>query len=315
MRWSRYSPAYSNNDRISNYIPRLYNGTAPLSGLVKPGQAGFGRSVWQPYNKGFQLRVGLAWDVKGDGKTAVRFGFGRFMSRSNVIEDVLRLSGNPPWTASVSSGWGGNAYAMLSDDPTFRSLDTINPGLKNALAGVSNNTGFNAVDENFRPPESWQWNLTVSREIIKNTVAEFSYIGNHGSHIWRRGVHFNEVPPEKRAAVVAAHTQAVANANRIFPNLRPITMSESNGDSDYKSRQVWINLRFTNRLSCQVAYTWSHTTSNVPLTSFTRQTTDPFNFNLDSGYSDLDRTHMLVTNAVYALPTFKNTAPFLTPPL
>jgi hypothetical protein len=311
MRWSRYSPAYSNNDRISNYIPRLYNGKDPLSGLVKPNQAGFGRSLWHPYNNGFQPRVGVAWDVKGDGKTAFRAGFGRFMSRSNVIEDVLRLSGNPPWTAVVNSNWGGGT-ANLADDPTFRSLDTINPGLKNALAGVSNSTGFNAVDENFRPPESWQWNITVSREILKNTVAEISYIGNHGTHIWRRGVNFNEVTPDKRAAVVTAFTtgdpnvQAIANANRLFPNLGGITMSESNGISDYKALQVWVNRRFTNNLSWQVAYTWSHAVSNAPLTSFTSATTDPFNFDLDKGDSDLDRRHMFVANAVYELPSFKS---------
>src|SRR5882724_7549600 len=312
MRWSRYSPAYSNNDRISNYIPRLYDGKNPLSGLIKPGQAGFGRSLWHPYNKGFQPRVGVAWDVKGDGKTAVRAGFGRFMSRSNVIEDVLRLSGNPPWTTTVNSNWGGDGASKLSDDPTFRSLDTINPGLKSNVAGVSNTTGFSAVDENFRPPESWQWNMTVSREIIKNTVAEVSYIGNHGTHIWRRAVNVNEVPLAKRAAVVQAFTnndpnaQNIANANRLFPNLGPITMSESNGISNYKALQIWVNRRFTNRLSWQVAYTLSHTTSNVPLTSFTSGTTDPFNFDLDKGDSDLDRRHMLVSNAVYALPTFKN---------
>jgi len=312
MRWSRYSPAYSNNDRISNYIPRLYDGVHPLSGLVKPGEAGFGRSLWHPYNKGFQPRVGVAWDVKGDGKTAVRAGFGRFMSRSNVIEDVLRLSGNPPWTTTVNSNWGGDGATKLSDDPTFRSLDTIGPGLKNAVAGVSNTTGFSAVDENFRPPESWQWNITVSREIIKNTVAEVSYIGNHGTHIWRRGVNVNDVPLAKRAVVVQAflndnaNAQAVANANRVFPNLGGITMSESNGISDYKALQVWVNRRFTKGLSWQVAYTLSHATSNVPLTSFTSGTTDPFNFDLDKGDSDLDRRHMFVSNAVYVLPTFKS---------
>jgi hypothetical protein len=123
-------------------------------------------------------------------------------------------------------------------------------------------------------------------------------------------VNVNDVTPAKRAAVVqvfqnTGDAQATANANRIFPNLGPITMSESNGISDYKALQVWVNRRFTKGLSWQVAYTWSHATSNVPLTSFTSATTDPFNFDLDKGDSDLDRRHMFVSNAVYSLPTFK----------
>jgi hypothetical protein len=103
------------------------------------------------------------------------------MGRANVIEDILRMTNNPPWTTTVNSNWGGDANARLSDDPTFRSLDTINSGLRNAVAGVSNNTTFNAVDPNFRPPDSYQWNLTVSRQIMKDTVLEVSYIGNGGT--------------------------------------------------------------------------------------------------------------------------------------
>ena len=40
LRWSRYSPAYANDDHISNYVPSLFNGTNPLSGLVRGDQAG-----------------------------------------------------------------------------------------------------------------------------------------------------------------------------------------------------------------------------------------------------------------------------------
>lgn len=308
LRWSRFSPAYSDDNRISNYVPSLFDGKNPLSGLVRADQAGnadLPRSLVRSYNTGYQPRLGLAWDIFGDGKTAVRAGFGRYMGRANVIEDILRMAGNPPWSTTVDTGWqGGNIN--LADCPTCRSLDTINPGLKNAVAGVGPSTAFNVVSTDFRPPESWQWNISISREVMKNTVAEVSYIGNHGLHLWRRGVSYNDVVPSARLAVAQSNNDAaVVNANRIHPGLGPLTGSESSGDSHYHALQVWVNRQFTKRLSFQLSYTWSHTITNVPLASFTTNTSDPFNYDLDRGNADLDRRHMFVANAVYVLPSFK----------
>ena len=312
LRWSRYAPAYSDNNRVSNYVPSLYDGTNPLSGLVQAdqaGKAGLPRSLVNPYNKGFQPRLGIAWDIFGDGKTALRLGAGRYMGRTQVIGDLLQMAINPPWSTVVDTGWQGGR-TTLADCPTCRSLDTINSGLKNAVAGVGAGTSFSAINTNFRPPESWQWNVTISRELMKNTIAEVSYVGNHGLHLWRSAVPYNDVVPSARLAIANAirngeDTAPIIAANAIHKGLGPLTGDESSGDSRYNALQVWLNRRFSNRLAFQASYTWAHAITNVPLTSFTGATSDPFNYDLDRGDADLDRRQMFVTNAVYELPSFQ----------
>lgn len=329
LRYSVFPPAWEQDNRISNFIPSLYDGVDFNTGLVTAEegiQLGFGRALVKSYKGGWQPRVGIAWDVFGTGKTAVRAGFGRYMSRSQVIEDLLRLTGNPPWTTTVSagSGWNG-AGTTLANCPTCRSLDTINPGLATNVAGVNPSAGFAAVDTNFRPPESYQWNLTVSHELLKNTVLEASYIGNHGLHIWRRNVNRNDIAPGApcrgaacdgsnrsarlqiaRAALGLGGDQGALTAdNRVLRGVGNVMTDESNGNSSYNAMQLWLNRRFSDQLAFQVAYTWSHAISDVSLTSFTNSLSDPFNFNLDRGDADLDRRHTFVSNVVYVLPTFK----------
>lgn len=335
VRYSTFPPAWEADNRISNFFPSLYNGVDFNSGLVtseEGQQMGLPRSLVNTYKQGWQPRVGLAWDVFGSGKTSVRIGFGRYMSRSQVIEDLLRMTANPPWTTTVSagSGWNG-AGTTLANCPTCRSLDTINPGLKTNVAGVNPSAGFNAVDLNFRPPESYQWNLTISHQLTNDTVLDVSYIGNHGLHIWRRNVNRNDIPPNQvcrgaacdgsnrdarlqisRASLGVTSSpvfsdlagQLIAD-NRVLRNVGSIQTDESDGNSSYHSLQLWLNRRFSKGLQFQAGYTWSHTISDVALTSFTNTTSDPFNFDSDKGDADLDRRHTFVANVVYQLPLFK----------
>jgi hypothetical protein len=306
LRYSLFPPAYSGDNEISNWLPNLYDGHNVNSGFVQPGNGNLPRALVNTYKMGFQPRVGFAWDVNGDGKMAVRIGAGRYIARSNVIASLLRMASNPPWNTSVDTGWQSGAIS-LADCPTCRSLDTINPGLKNSAAGLGT---VYSVDPNFKPPESWQWNLTVSREVMKNTVVEASYIGNHGLHIWRLiNGNYNDTLPQFRATIVHDFglnptADQVAKYRR-FVGVPNVTRDESTGDSNYHALQVWVNRRFSNRLAFQAAYTWSHSISNVPTQSYISATTDVFDYNLDRGNSDLDRRHMFVFNATYSLPTFQ----------
>lgn len=337
LRYSMFPPAWEADNHISNFYPSLYNGVDFNTGLVTADEAvqmGLSRSTINTYKQGWQPRVGLAWDVHGTGKTAVRAGFGRYMSRSNVIEDLLRLTANPPFTTTISAGSGWNGLGTtLANCPTCRSLDTINPGLKTNVAGVNPNAGFNAVDPNFRPPESYQWNLTISHELFKDTTLEASYIGNHGLHIWRRNVNVNDIAPNQacrgsacdgsaddarlqiaRASLNVASPKtgkvqdsgALIADNRVMRGVGNITTDQSTGNSSYHAMQLWLNRRFTRRLAFQGAYTWGHAISDVALTAFTNATSDPFNFRADKGDADLDRRHTFVGNVVYVLPNFRS---------
>jgi hypothetical protein len=185
----------------------------------------------------------------------------------------------------------------------------------------------------FRPPESYQWNLTISHQLMKNTTFEASYIGNHGLHIWRRNVNRNDIPPNQicrgsacdgssadarlqfaRATnnIVSPVTGTVQDSgqlradNRLLRGIGTINTDESNGNSSYHAMQLWLNRRFSDRLAFQASYTWGHAISDVALTSFTNTTSDPFNFQSDKGDADLDRRHTFVSNVVYVLPSFRS---------
>jgi hypothetical protein len=112
-------------------------------------------------------RVGFAWDVAGDGKTAVRGGWGVFYDRyqDDWILDLIEL---PPVL---------NTYNLF--------YTTLPELLNNPLTATP--TGVRYINE-FTPPTVYNWSLGVQREIGFQLVADVAYVGNKGTNSRSRAI-------------------------------------------------------------------------------------------------------------------------------
>ncbi len=117
-------------------------------------------------------RIGFAFDPKGDGKWAIRAGYGIFFEHTNGNEaNTESLENSPP--LSIAS--------QQVNIPGYASVGTVagSPPEQNPLS-------VSAIPEKTVWPYAQQWHLDVQHDIATNTVATVSYVGSKGTHLGRQ---------------------------------------------------------------------------------------------------------------------------------
>ncbi len=279
---------------------------------------GTGRQMFQDNWGLIEPRIGFAYDVFGNGKTAVRGGYGMFHDR--VFDNLFgNARSNPPFEAQF------NNYPLLTS-PGYPTLETEPaPGALIPTANIYPGDLLEPVtiDPKLKIPGSQSWNLGVQHQFAHDITVEANYVGSHGTHLLRE-INGNPPQPGLVAQLLAdgvsnsalqrtnlytgvtdpttGNTALAVNNNAFFEVLEQSSIASSNYNSlQFKASEHLRGLYLTG------SYAYSHSLDNGsdPLAPGNGNSGLPRNnYNLleEYGNSPFDVRHRGTVSAVYELP-------------
>jgi len=224
------------------------------------------------HNDAIAPRAGFAWDARGNGRTVVRGGVGKFYAYVPVVHDLtLKQSGVKTLFPSISIN-SAHPLApvvlvpdMITDTAGNPGVARLSPAAQAALNqlrdAVVAGTAFNAnprVDSpDRRMPHMWSWSIGASQELVSNMALSVDYVAN-ASRDQLGVIDINEPVNGVRPGVAVFDPDGT-----IIPpeargvNFLRVLQSQTSPvfDGDYKSMQVSLVRRMANRWSGRIAYT------------------------------------------------------------
>jgi Carboxypeptidase regulatory-like domain/TonB-dependent Receptor Plug Domain/TonB dependent receptor len=217
-------------------------------------------------------RLGFAWDVTGNGMTVVRGGGGKFYAYPPVVLDLtLQQNGLETLFPTISINAANDTCGcvlrpdMITDsqgNPGVASLSAagqadINARRDAAVAGTQFNRNPWVDSETRRLPYTWSYSFGVSRQIMRDAAVSVDYVANESRE--QLGViDINEPVNGIRpgVAVFDPTGSIIPPEARSTPFARVLQVQTSPVfDGDYKSLQLSLVKRHSNRWSGRVAYT------------------------------------------------------------
>jgi hypothetical protein len=267
------------------------------SGRVWPAPDSPVGGLWRPDRNNLAPRVGVAWDVAGDGKTSLRAGYGIGYER-NFGNVTYNVNQNPPRYAVVTMRSG-------VDIPPSQNRITTDP--RGPLSGTGSvplpRTSLRHVDENIRTAHAHFWSLALQRELFAANYAEVAYAGS-------KGVDLYSIADPNRPGSGPVYLGDPPGLGRINTQYSALNTRGNDGSSLYHGLTLGWDARRLAGSGLQVTarYTLGFARDNLSSTfseswnQYNLGFLDAFDPGLDDGWADHDVRHRFVMSGIWQLP-------------
>jgi len=309
LRYDYFGVPRSRNDQIfqnfflgpgADAFTQVANGVLAAPGAtLPPGSESNSRFFNRDWNN-FAPRIGVAWDITGNGRTSLRAGYGMTYERLFYAVSPFFQTTSDFAMVSLTAGTPGIGPIPLS---------TSNFGPLSGTEGttVLPPTLVRGIESNLDTPRVHFWTVSLEHEIFPNTVAALQYAGAAGRDL------FTLSNVNRPGSAAAAGLSTVPTA-RLNPAFGPIFFLTTNGKSNYNAfiaevtNSTWrrVGLAFTAR------YRFSKALDNVSGIfgnnigsfggSFTPNLLSPFDPEFDYGPADWDATNRFISSFTWEVP-------------